>query len=94
MKCFHCGHFKTIVLDSRGKEDFSKVVRRRCCPKCRKRSTTFEMIDDQSKNNRKKVPALNFSLIVHYKSIIIQLKKLEEFIKVINSEHVNSDTKK
>ncbi|MES2141998.1 MAG: hypothetical protein V4471_03830 [Pseudomonadota bacterium] len=92
MKCFYCGHLKTIVLDSRGRENFSKVVRRRCCPKCRKRATTFEMIDEQSNRREEKNLSLNLALMVHYKSIINQLKKLEESIKIINpNKHINSD---
>lgn len=68
------------MLDSRGRENFSKVMRRRCCPKCRKRTTTFEMIDDRNYRKQKENLSIYFSLIVNYKAIIRQLKKLEELL--------------
>ncbi|MES2997804.1 MAG: hypothetical protein V4700_00560 [Pseudomonadota bacterium] len=84
MKCFYCGHLKTIVLDSRGKENYSKVMRRRCCPKCRKRATTFEITYEQLES--KKEVSSNVNLVELYTSIIKQLNLLEASIKLINSK--------
>lgn len=78
MKCFFCGHSKTIVLNSRGREDFSKIVRRRCCPKCQKRATTFEVISDHK--NKK-----NITLIAHYDFILQQLHSLEKSIQKLHN---------
>ncbi|MDQ8038934.1 MAG: hypothetical protein REH83_00840 [Rickettsiella sp.] len=94
MKCFYCGHFKTVVLDSRGKENFSKVMRRRCCPKCKKRTTTFERTEEHygSYENIKKDYSNKLSYIVCYKSILKQLKLLQEAIHLIHPDnHIDSD---
>lgn len=42
MKCKFCGHADSKVIDSRTSEDNMVVRRRRECPKCGKRFTTFE----------------------------------------------------
>ena len=45
MKCPACNHQDSRVLDSRPIEDGSSIKRRRECPKCGKRFTTYEVID-------------------------------------------------
>lgn len=59
-------------------EDFSKVVRRRCCPKCQKRATTFEVVSD-SKGKK------NITLIANYDCILQQLHLLEKSIQKLQS---------
>jgi transcriptional repressor NrdR len=44
MRCPFCGHDDTQVKDSRPSEDGSVIRRRRACPKCDSRFTTFERI--------------------------------------------------
>jgi transcriptional repressor NrdR len=44
MKCPFCGEENTIVKDSRPTEDGISIRRRRQCPKCDSRFTTFERI--------------------------------------------------
>lgn len=44
MRCPFCGHDDTQVKDSRPAEDDSVVRRRRQCPACNQRFTTFERI--------------------------------------------------
>ena len=45
MKCPACGAHDTRVLDSRPFEDNASIKRRRECPACGKRFTTYEVID-------------------------------------------------
>lgn len=45
MKCPVCGHPDSKVIDSRPVEDGSSIRRRRECPVCQKRFTTFEVIE-------------------------------------------------
>lgn len=45
MKCPICGHPDSKVIDSRPVEDGSSIRRRRECPICQKRFTTFEVIE-------------------------------------------------
>lgn len=42
MKCLYCGHPKTQVVDSRPGRDNNQIRRRRSCPGCGRRFTTFE----------------------------------------------------
>ncbi len=44
MKCPHCGNPETQVKDSRSIEDDTAIRRRRSCPECGQRFTTFERI--------------------------------------------------
>ena len=46
MKCPYCNHEDTKVVDSRPVEDGLATRRRRECTTCRKRFTTFEMIEN------------------------------------------------
>ena len=44
MRCPFCGHDETQVKDSRPSEDNSAIRRRRQCPACAARFTTFERV--------------------------------------------------
>ena len=44
MRCPFCGHQETQVKDSRPTEDNSSIRRRRQCPACGARFTTFERV--------------------------------------------------
>ena len=44
MRCQFCGHDETQVKDSRPSEDNSSIRRRRQCPACAARFTTFERV--------------------------------------------------
>jgi len=44
MKCPFCGHEDTQVKDSRPSDDGSSIRRRRFCPECNSRFTTFERV--------------------------------------------------
>lgn len=45
MKCPACNYQDSRVLDSRPVEDGSSIKRRRECPSCGKRFTTYEVVD-------------------------------------------------
>jgi len=45
MRCPYCFHDDTQVIDSRETEDQAAVRRRRECPKCAKRFTTYERVE-------------------------------------------------
>ena len=48
MKCPVCNNPDSRVLDSRPVEDGSSIKRRRECPSCGKRFTTYEVVDSVS----------------------------------------------
>ena len=45
MKCPFCGHPDSKVLESRSIEDMTAIRRRRECPECGKRFTTYERVE-------------------------------------------------
>ena len=48
MRCPFCGHRDDKVIDSRASSDGDAVRRRRECLKCRKRFTTYEVVEESS----------------------------------------------
>lgn len=46
MFCIFCKHTDTEVIETRLSEDGATVRRRRSCPKCEKRFTTYERLED------------------------------------------------
>jgi transcriptional repressor NrdR len=60
MKCPFCGHSDTNVKDSRPTEDNTSIRRRRACPDCGARWTTFERVQLRDllviKNNGQRAP--------------------------------------
>lgn len=45
MRCPFCGHEDTQVVDTRSSTEASAIRRRRRCPACDKRFTTYERVD-------------------------------------------------
>ena len=45
MKCPYCGFIDSKVIDSRPTEDGGRIRRRRECLECRRRFTTFEVVE-------------------------------------------------
>ena len=45
MRCPFCGHKESKVLDSRPVSEGNSIRRRRECPECQKRFTTFEVLE-------------------------------------------------
>ena len=60
MRCPFCGHDETQVKDSRPTEDNAAIRRRRFCPACGSRFTTFERVQIRDliviKKNGQRVP--------------------------------------
>lgn len=89
MKCPFCGHIETQVKDSRPTEDASAIRRRRECPECEQRFTTFERVQLREmtvvKAGERKQPFDRDKII---KSMQIALQKrgipLEEIEKAAN----------
>ena len=46
MFCIFCKHTDTEVVETRVSEDGTTVRRRRACPKCGKRFTTYERVEE------------------------------------------------
>ena len=76
MRCPFCGSEETAVKDSRPAEDNSSIRRRRSCPTCEARFTTFERIQLREltvvKNDGKRQPFDRDKMI---KSMQVALRK-------------------
>ncbi len=76
MRCPFCGHNDTQVKDSRPTEDNSAIRRRRSCPECGSRWTTFERVQLREltvrKSNGEKAPFDRDKLL---RSLRIALRK-------------------
>ena len=76
MRCPFCGHIDSQVKDSRPTEDGAAIRRRRFCPSCGGRFTTFERVQLREltvlKKNGKRAPFERDKL---YRSIQIPLRK-------------------
>ena len=76
MRCPFCGHDDTQVKDSRPTEDNSAIRRRRFCPACGSRFTTFERVQLREltvlKKGGQRVPFERDKLL---RSILISTRK-------------------
>ena len=76
MRCPFCGHQDTQVKDSRPTEDHAAIRRRRFCPGCSARFTTFERVQLREltvvKKSGRRVPFDRDKLI---RSIQVALRK-------------------
>ena len=90
MRCPFCGHGDTQVKDSRPTEDNATIRRRRFCPECGSRFTTFERVQLRElsvlKNDGEKVPFDRDKLM---RSLNIALRKRpvdeEKIERIVNS---------
>ena len=76
MRCPFCGNADTQVKDSRPTEDSAAIRRRRVCPQCGQRFTTFERVQLRElvvlKRNGRRIPFDRDKLV---RSIEIALRK-------------------
>ena len=90
MRCPFCGHNDTQVKDSRPTEDNAAIRRRRSCPECSARWTTFERVQLREltivKNNDKKEPFERDKL---FRSLKVALQKRpvdeDQVERIVNS---------
>ena len=90
MRCPLCGHNDTQVKDSRPTEDNSAVRRRRLCPECGSRWTTFERVQLRELTVRKSDGnKVNFDREKLIRSLQIALRKRpvdeERIDRIVNS---------
>ena len=91
MKCPFCGHQDTQVKDSRPSDDGSAIRRRRSCPNCNGRFTTFERVQLRElgilKRNGRRTPfdrdKLERSLGVALRKRPVQAEQIEQMVNRI-----------
>ncbi len=93
MKCPFCGCTDSQVKDSRPSEDYSSIRRRRQCPQCGGRFTTFEYIQSRDlivvKKNDIRVPfereKLQRSILLALRKRSVDADKVEQMVNSIIS---------
>jgi transcriptional repressor NrdR len=91
MRCPYCGGLDTQVKDSRPTEDASSIRRRRICPDCGGRFTTFERVQLRElmvvKRNGRRAPfdrdKLQHSVDVALRKRAVSLERIERMINGI-----------
>jgi len=92
MRCPFCGHDDTQVKDSRPTDDNAAIRRRRSCPSCQSRFTTFERVQIRElvvvKKDGGRAPFDREKLV---KSLRIALRKRpvdeEQIERIVNGIH-------
>ena len=94
MKCPYCGYAESKVIDSRPAEEGSTIRRRRECLACRKRFTTYEIIErlplvvvkrDGSRQSFDRVKVIN-GLVRACEKRPVALSQLENIADEIENE--------
>src|ERR1700760_5168654 len=88
MRCPYCGSLDTQVKDSRPTEDASSIRRRRVCPDCGGRFTTFERVQLREltvvKRSGKRVPfdrdKLQRSIDVALRKRAVEPERIERLV--------------
>ncbi|WP_374599330.1 transcriptional regulator NrdR [Brevundimonas sp.] len=91
MKCPFCGHADTQVKDSRPSDDGAAIRRRRSCPQCNGRFTTFERVQLRElmilKRNGRRAPfdrdKLERSLGIALRKRPVQPEQVEQMVSRI-----------
>ena len=105
MKCPFCGHEDTDVIDSRDTEDLNAIRRRRECPNCKKRFTTYERAEEsviivikrdgrREKFDKQKLINSILKSIgkrpISYNKVIEIVESIERELRTKQSEEINS----
>ncbi len=94
MKCPYCGYMESKVIDSRPAEEGSTIRRRRECMACRKRFTTYEIMErlplvvvkrDGSRQSFDRVKVIN-GLVRACEKRPVSLQQLEDVADEIENE--------
>lgn len=91
MKCPFCGHLDSQVKDSRPSDDGAAIRRRRSCPNCQGRFTTFERVQLRElmilKRNGRRTPfdrdKLERSLGIALRKRPVQPEQIEQLVSRI-----------
>ena len=100
MFCIFCQHHDTEVIETRASEDGTTVRRRRSCPKCNKRFTTYERLEElpivvikrdgtRERFDREK---LRSGLFKSCEKTIVDAEKIDKIINEVEQELKEKDT--
>jgi transcriptional repressor NrdR len=94
MYCLFCKHTDTEVIETRLSEDGSTIRRRRECPKCKNRFTTYERVEElpilvikrDARRERFNRDKLRNGIIKAVGKTTVSAEQLEQIISEIESE--------
>jgi len=94
MFCIFCKHTDTEVIETRISEDGSTVRRRRSCPKCQKRFTTYERVEElpilvikrDGRRERFSRDKLRRGLSIPCEKTIVSVDQIETLINELESD--------
>lgn len=100
MFCIFCQHHDTEVIETRVSEDGTTIRRRRSCPKCDKRFTTYERMEElpiivikrdgtRERFDREK---LRIGLFKSCEKTIVTSEKIDKIINEVERELKEKDT--
>ncbi|MFA6017054.1 MAG: transcriptional regulator NrdR [Patescibacteria group bacterium] len=100
MFCIFCQHHDTEVIETRVSEDGTTIRRRRSCPKCDKRFTTYERLEElpvmvikrdgtRERFDREK---LRIGLLKSTEKTVVTAEKIDKIINEVERELKEKDT--
>ncbi len=100
MYCLFCKNVDTEVIETRLAEDGTTIRRRRQCPKCQKRFTTYERIEElpilvikrdgrRERFNREK---LRDGILKAVEKTVVSVDQVEKIVSQIEEELKQKDT--
>ena len=101
MKCPFCGASDTKVVDTRTMEDNSVIRRRRFCPECSERFTTYERVDtipltvvksDETRESFDRGKILK-GMLMSCNKRPVSVEELEKVVTSIENSFINSTRK-
>lgn len=99
MKCLFCANQDTEVIETRVTEQQDVVRRRRLCPKCKKRFTTYERVEElpilvvkrDGRRERFDTEKLQKGIVKATGKTTVTAPQIEEIIRQVESEIKQSD---
>lgn len=100
MYCIFCKHTDTEVIETRVSDDGTTVRRRRACPKCEKRFTTYERVEElpilvikrDGRRERFDREKLRGGLLKCTEKTVVTAKQIEEIINTVERDLKQEDT--
>ena len=100
MFCVFCKHTDTEVIETRLSEDGNAIRRRRQCPKCTKRLTTYERIEElpilvikrDGRRERFDREKLKKSVILPCEKTTVSVDQIEKLISEVEVDLKEKDT--
>lgn len=100
MYCLFCRHLDTEVIETRISDDGTAIRRRRQCPKCQKRFTTYERVEElpilvikrDGRRERFNRDKLRSGILEATEKTTVTADQIEKIISEIESELKEQDT--